>query len=87
MEVDLGDGVKSHEVVDLSANYFDSPAYMMGPVTQKEVEKSVDKVDAKIEQAKKLKALYILSFSLGLTQEFEIATGLDLLAYIMGPKT
>ncbi|PWA93030.1 hypothetical protein CTI12_AA075780 [Artemisia annua] len=85
LEVDLGEGIQTYEAVDLSVSEFDSPAYIMGPLTQQEVWKSVDRVDADIEYAKKVSDWDAPSFSLGLTPDF-VKGPLDT-EYAMGTQT
>ncbi|GKG08322.1 hypothetical protein Tco_0334154, partial [Tanacetum coccineum] len=77
----------SSEVVDLTADEFDSPAHLMGPQTQLEVWKSVDKVDAEIEHVKRMKDFETPSFSLRLTIDFEMGTKLDATEFDMGHET
>nr|GEZ93695.1 FAR1 DNA binding domain-containing protein [Tanacetum cinerariifolium] len=72
----------SSEAVDLTADEFDSRAYVMGPHG-----KSVDKVDEEIEGVKRIKDFEIHSFSLGLITDFEMGTGLDAPEFDMGPDT
>nr|GEY93405.1 C2 calcium-dependent membrane targeting [Tanacetum cinerariifolium] len=65
----------ANELVDKlsNENRFGSPSlYNMGPETQKEVLRSVDDVDATIKRRKWVDMSDILSFSLGVTQDFAL---------------
>nr|GEW36999.1 ulp1 protease family, C-terminal catalytic domain-containing protein [Tanacetum cinerariifolium] len=64
---------------------FDTP--MMGSDTQLVVFESADKLYEEFERNKRIIDLEIPSFSLGLTQEDEMETGLYAAEYEMGPKT
>nr|GFA85930.1 hypothetical protein [Tanacetum cinerariifolium] len=64
---------------------FDTP--MMGSDTQLVVFESADKLYEEFERNKRIIDLEIPSFSLGLTQEDEMKTGLYAAEYEMGPET
>ncbi|GJY70414.1 hypothetical protein Tco_0474117 [Tanacetum coccineum] len=78
---------QSHEPSLEDVDNFDTPMYRMGQQTQLVVFETADKLYKDFEHKKMINNFEIPSFSLGLTQEAEMETGLNAAEYEMGPET
>ncbi|GJW68595.1 hypothetical protein Tco_0123019 [Tanacetum coccineum] len=78
---------QSHEPSLEDVDNFDTPMYRMGQQTQLVVFETADKLYKDFEHRKMINNFEIPSFSLGLTQEAEMETGLNAAEYEMGPET
>ncbi|GJX74738.1 hypothetical protein Tco_0313333 [Tanacetum coccineum] len=78
---------QSMEAGDHTCGRLESPRYHLDPQTQAIVFESADKLYKEFEHEKRIQYSEIPSFSIGLTQDFEMRTGLGGPEYDMGKET